>query len=168
MLVRTSLLASLIASAIAACGGGADDLDPDVVTTLPPGDATGSAATGTYAMESITTGCSGTCAIEVDGFTYSACDIGTRLDELAEVVQADGALTIDIDDSDYVSRLSGGLFADGSFDVGGLRTQQGGQVTITARSAGTLVGAAMTGTARLHVTGMGLDCRIEAEVTGAR
>src|SRR5262245_16394892 len=85
----------LIALGVAACGGGSGELDPDPVTNLPPGDATGSAATGTYAMQSLTTGCSGRCTTEVDGFTYSACDIGTRLDETADVTQTDGRLVID-------------------------------------------------------------------------
>lgn len=158
----------LIAVAIAGCGGGDGELDPDTVTNLPPGDGTGSAATGTYDMQSVTTDCAGDCSTEVEGITYSACDIGTRLDETADVVQADGRLTLDVEDSEYVSQLAGGIDADGSYDVGGLRTQQGGQVTITSRSVGTATSGALTGTARLRVRGMGLDCEIDVDVTGAR
>jgi hypothetical protein len=158
----------LLLSLVIACGGGGGDLDPDTVTNLPPGDGTGAAATGSYDLATVTTDCAGDCTTEVDGFTYSACDIGTRLDDTAEVVQADGVLTIDVPDSDYVSQLAGGIDADGSFDVGGLRTQQGGQITITARSIGAVVDGTFTGTARLHVSGMGLGCTIEADVTGTR
>jgi hypothetical protein len=163
----TRTIKLLAAVALAACGG-ADGLDPDVVTSLPPGNATGTAATGSYSMKTITTGCDGTCATTVNGFTYSACDIGTRLDSTATVTQADGRLTIDVEDSDYVSQLAGGLDADGTYDVGGLRTQQGGQIVITARSSGTLVGNAMTGSAQLQVSGMELDCRIDASADGIR
>jgi hypothetical protein len=80
----------------------------------------------------------------------------------------DGALQIDVDGNDYVSRLAGGIDGDGSYDVGGLRTQFGGQVTITARTQGTLVTAGLTGTARLRVGGLGLACTIEVDVTGQR
>jgi len=165
MHVQTALALTLL---VAACGGGGGDLDPDVVTDLPPGDGTGAAATGTYDMATVTTGCSGTCRIEVEGFPYSACDIGTRLDETAEVVQTDGVLTVDVEDSDYVSQLAGGIDADGTYEVGGLRTQNGGEVVITARSAGIVSGGAWSGTARLLVKGMGLDCTIEADASGTR
>jgi hypothetical protein len=119
-------------------------------------------------MESVTTDCSGDCTTSFDGAIYSACDIGTRLEDTVTITQADGALKIDVDDSDYVSRLEGGIDADGSFEVGGLRTQLGGQITITARTLGTFSGATMTATARLRVTGNGLGCHIEADVDGAR
>jgi hypothetical protein len=152
---------------VAACGG-SDDLDPAVVTNLPAGDATGTAATGTWEMESITTACGGTCVGRIDGVTFSACDIGTRLDETAEVTQSEGALVLDIADSEYVSRLAGGIDADGGYEVGGLRTLQGGSLTITARSIGTLAGDTMTGSARLHASGSGLDCTIEVDVDGTR
>lgn len=151
---------------LVACGG--DDLDPDVVTDLPPGDATGTAASGVYELTSLTTACAGTCATVEDGFTFSACDVGTRLDDRAEITQADGALTVDLDGNDYVSRLAGGLDADGGFDVGGLRTQLGGEVSITARARGTLAGDVLDGVARLRVVGHDLDCEIEVELDGAR
>ena len=152
---------------LAACGG-ASDLDADAVTSIPPGTATGSAMTGSYRMESVTTDCSGDCTTSFDGVLYSACDIGTRLEDTVMITQTDGALQIDVDDSDYVSRLEGGVDADGTFEVGGLRTQLGGQVTITARTLGTITGPALTGTARLRVSGNGLGCHIEADVDGAR
>jgi hypothetical protein len=152
---------------LAACGGGSGDLDPDVVTNLPPGDATGTAFAGSYEMSSVTTDCSGDCRTLVEGITYSACDIGTRLEDNITVTQADGKLVIDVDGNDYVSRLEGGVFADGMFEVGGLRTQQGGSVTITARVTGTFA-AKLTGAARLRVHGQGLDCVIESDVTGEK
>lgn len=151
-----------------ACGGGDSELDPNVVTNLPPGDGIGTAATGTYRFESITRACGGTCATTIDGVTYSACDVGTRLDETAAVTQTEGALRFDVGHSDYVSLLEGGIDRDGTFDVGGLRTQEGGEIVITARSTGTLAGSTMTATARLAVTGQGLDCLIEADADGTR
>jgi hypothetical protein len=153
---------------VAACSGGSSDLDADVVTSLPPGDATGSAMTGSYRMETITTDCAGTCSTTVDGFIYSACDIGTRVDNTVMITQTDGALRIDVDDSDYVSRLEGGLDASGAFDVGGLVTQLGGQIAITSRTQGTLAGNMMTGVGRLRVRGRGLDCHIEVDASGTR
>ena len=168
-LSRNAIHLALVAlPALAACESGDGDLDPDAVTTIPPGDATGSGATGTYLLETITTSCEGDCTTSLGEIVYSACDIGTRLDSDAEVTQDGGALVIDVDDSDYVSRLEGGLDADGAFEVGGLRTQQGGEVTITARSTGTIAGTTLTGGARLLVTGMGLSCRIGVDVTGAK
>ena len=152
---------------LVACGGN-DDLDIDTVTTLPPGDATGTAASGNWNVESLTVGCDGSCSTQIDGFLFSACDVGTRLDDNASLTQTDGRLVIDVDNSDYVSRLEGGLDADGSYDVGGFRTQQGGSITITARSTGTLTGDTMTGTARLLVSGNDLDCLIDVDTSGER
>lgn len=166
-MLKTLLALSLVASA-AACGGSGDDLDPDTVTNLPPGDATGSAATGTYVLDTLTTACGGTCAVEVDGFNYSACDVGTRQTATTEIAQDGGALVFDVEDSDYASHLEGGIDVDGSFDVGGLVTQQGGQITITSRSTGTLIDGAMTATGRLRIDGMGLGCTVEIDVTGER
>jgi hypothetical protein len=151
-----------------ACGGDDDDLDPDVVTTLPPGDATGDAASGRWELVSLTTACRGTCATTVNGFSISACDVGTRIEESAQLTQQGGALVIDVPRNDYVSRLAGGIDADGSYDVGGLRTQNGGQVRITARSRGTIAGDTMTGSVRLLVVGMGLECFIDVDAEGER
>jgi len=171
-MIRALSISSLALAAvlvIPACGGGGGgNLDPDTVTNLPPGDATGTAATGVYALDSITTACTGACTTTVDGFEYDACDIGTHQESTADLTQVDGVLTIDVPDSDYVSQLAGGIDADGSYDVGGLRTQQGGQITITARSTGTLVGGHMMGSAQLLVEGMGLSCRIGIDVDGQR
>jgi len=153
---------------VAACSGGSSDLDADVVTSLPPGDATGTAMTGSYRMDTITTDCAGTCSTTVDGFIYSACDIGTRLENTVMITQTDGALRIDVDDSDYVSRLEGGLDASGVFDVGGLVTQLGGQVAITSRTQGMFVGNTITAASRLRVRGRGLDCHIEVDASGTR
>jgi hypothetical protein len=156
----------LLCLLLVACDG-SSDLDADVVTSLPPGDATGSAFSGRYDMTSLTRRCDGDCSTLVDGVVYSACDIGTRLEDNITVAQTDGKLTIDVDHSDYVSRLEGGVFADAMFEVGGLRTQLGGSVTITARVSGTF-SSKLAGTARLRVHGQGLDCVIESDVTGEK
>jgi hypothetical protein len=151
---------------LAGCGG-SSDLDADVVTHLPPGDATGSAFAGRYEMTSVTTDCTGDCRTSAGDAVYSACDIGTRFEDTMMVTQTDGKLVIDVDGNDYVSRLEGGVFADAMFEVGGLRTQQGGTVAITSRVTGAF-GAKLTGTARLRVRGQGLDCVIETDVTGEK
>jgi hypothetical protein len=171
MMLRFTLLASLFALVPACGGGGGDgDLDPEVVTNLPPGDGTGGGATGVFAMESITTSCDGECTIGGGGGDpgFSVCDVGTRLDETADVTQTDGELVIDIPDSQYVSRLEGGIFADNTFEVGGYVTQQGGEVEITSRVTGTVSGANMTGTGRLRVSGLGASCTIGVDVDGTR
>jgi hypothetical protein len=152
---------------LVACGGDSGELDPDVVTNLPPGDATGTALGGRYSMSSLTTDCSGDCTTNIDGFVYAACDVGVRLDDTVVVTQADGALKIDVEDNDYVSRLEGGVFASSMFEVGGVRTQYGGSVTIAARVTGTIT-STLSGTARLRVSGQGLDCVIESEVSGEK
>jgi hypothetical protein len=154
---------------LAACGASDDYLAGSVVTSLPAGDATGSAVSGTYELESLTTDCAGSCSTTISGFRFSACDVGTRLRETAIVTQSDGTLTIDVEDSQYVSRLGGGLFADATFDVGGVRTQLGGAITIRARSEGSVTqDGSLTGVTRLHAGGEGLDCDITAEIAATR
>lgn len=152
-------------SLLVACGGGSSDLDPDAVTSLPEGDAIGTGYSGHYRMTSLTTDCSGDCTTSVDGVVYSACDIGARLEDSITVTQTDGKLQIDVAGNDYVSRLDGGVFANAMFEVGGLRTQLGGSITITTRVTGSFA-SKLTGTARLRVSGHGLKCLIESEVTG--
>jgi hypothetical protein len=152
---------ALLSLSLAACGGGGGDLEPSVVTSIPPGDATGSALTGEYAVRRVTRSCSGRCAITVSGFLVSACEVGEVSSERLDVVQRDGALEIEA--SETPSLYEGRIDADGSFDIGGYATESGGQVHITARAEGVISGAAITGTARSRTWGSydgeSIDCR---------
>lgn len=140
------------------------------------GTGVGTAASGIYLVETVSTSCSGTCAITVDGFTISVCDVGDRIDSTMEVRQDDGALQIDSEDSDYVSRMTGSIDADGRFAVRGSRTEQGGLVTITINATGvvsdpegdaTLDGSA-TGRVSGTVSGQTLSCNLAVDLEGAR
>jgi hypothetical protein len=162
---------SLAACAPDATGGGVP------VTELSDGDATGSAASGFYAFETVTTSCAGKCSLAFGDISISVCEVGDRVGATATVVQTEGHLRIDSDDSDYVSRLEGGIDADGSFDVGGERTQGGTAITSSIRALGAIsntsvVNAGLTGTVQGHIhgdyEGERIDCRLVAELTGER
>ena len=153
-------------STLLACGS--DGLSAADVTNVPAGDATGAAATGTYLMSSITTGCSGTCHTIVDGVSVSVCDIGDMVPMAADATQADGVMQFDVTNSDYVSQLKGGIDTDGHFEVGGVRTQQGGTIEIDTLASGTIVDFEVSATATLHVTSIaadGLDCEVTTSLT---
>jgi hypothetical protein len=165
----------LVVMITAACGGGGGgsfeaDLDPEVVTNLPAGDGTGTAATGDYDLVSVTTGCAGDCLLGGSDMDpgFPVCDVGTELTQTAHVEQDGGLLDIDVDGSDYVSQLAGGINADGSFEVGGYVTQNAGEVELTSREVGTFGGASLSGTGRLQIIGGDLDCLIEVDLEGTR
>jgi hypothetical protein len=156
------------------CGGWGPSLDPTVVSNLPPGNATGSAASGSYRIELATTSCSGQCpSISYFGFKLTLCEIGRKFDEDAKVTQSDGRLEITISGSSfYVRTLKGGISSDGSYDVGGTATQAGGAVAVSARAQGTMNGATVGGEARAHgvgqVEGVAVDCYATFSVSGQR
>ena len=150
----------------AACGGGG--LSEGDVLDLPAGDAIGTAYEGAWYLEVLTTSCDGDCQGTIDGFDFSVCDVGDRNYMNAAVTQADGAIAFDVADSDFVSRLDGGVWQDATFVVGGERTQQGGALTILTRSEGTFDGDALAGTAQLHVEGASADCDLEVDLAGER
>jgi hypothetical protein len=164
----------LVVMITAACGGGGgsfeEDLDPEVVTNLPAGDGTGTAATGDYDLVSVTTACAGDCLLGGSDMDpgFPICDVGTELTQTAHVEQDGGVLDIDVDDSEYVSQLAGGVNADGSFEVGGYITQNGGEVEVTSREVGTFDATSLSGTGRLQVIGGDLDCLIEVDLDGTR
>ena len=87
---------------------------------------------------------------------------------VVDVEQDDGALSFDVDNSDYVSRLDGGAWRDATFVVGGKRTQQGGEITILTLAEGTFAGDELTGTAKLRIEGAGTSCNVEVELSGER
>jgi hypothetical protein len=168
--MRGALLCTMVVAALG-CGGDGD-LGRDVVTNLPDGTASGTAATGTYDIDLYTSACSGACAASTGIFTASVCDVGQRNPATMTVVQTDGHLQVDAAaGSLMVTRLEGGIDADDSFDVGGYGTQNGGTVDVTARARGTM-GATLTGTVNAHATGpvgsAHLDCWATYELTGTR
>lgn len=157
---------------VAACGD--DGLTESDVRDLPPGNATGSALSGTYELEAITVSCSGSCApVTVFGLVISPCDVGARNEELATVSQSDGALQVDVDDSLWASRLEGGVYDDGSFDIGGVKTELGGAARFISHATGSL-DASGTWTGELEIRSVGSfegqsrDCTAFVEVDGAR
>jgi len=149
------------------CGGGGA-LDPDVVTHLPDGDGAGKVASGVYAIGLYTSGCQGRCSY---GDSQSVCDIGQRHSGSLVITQTGGHLRIEPEGSELaLTRLDGGIWKDGRFDVGGLATQLGGSVVITARAGGTLAGT-LTGHAQARaqgkVGGDELDCIASFDLTGS-
>src|SRR5262245_19338091 len=154
-------------------GGGTGDLSPDEVTHLPDGNGKGSAANGTYAVEIYVSECQGTCSYRYAGNLQSVCDIGQRQTATLQVSQQDGHLRVEPEGSELVlTRLDGGIWSDGHFDIGGLATQLGGAVVITARATGTIDGSQkISGQARARavgkVSGSDLDCTAAFDLSGA-
>jgi hypothetical protein len=152
---------------LAGCGG--DSLSADVVTHLPDGDGIGTAMSGSYSVELYTSGCSGHCTVS----SQSLCDIGQRRAGTLVVTQEGGHLRVEPQESDLVlSRLDGGIWKDGHFDVGGLATQLGGAVVITARAGGSFDGVRhLDGQAHAQakgsVDGENIDCTATFELSGA-
>jgi hypothetical protein len=159
------------ALALAGCGSGLQDLTRDMVEDLPAGDATGSAASGTYSLQLYTTRCRGTCHVTVDGFSASFCDVGQEDDTMVTVTQTDGALALSSSGL-ILDRLTGGLFSSGHFVVGSWGTQNGGTVEVEVEAIGDFTGDAYSGEAVSYghgsVDGHDIDCMAEYEITGLR
>lgn len=168
--MRRVLSLCYVIASVAACGAG--DLAKDVVTNLPPGNATGSALSGSYDLTVTTRDCSGQCpTFQVAIFTIRICDKGDVDHQTVSATQADGRLTVSGDAGLYVESLVGGISTDGSFDIGGYTNVQG--VDVTARVAGTLgADGRLAGQARLlgvgSVEGTSVNCRGTYDVSGAR
>lgn len=127
-------------AALVGCGGDSG-LSRDVVTSLPDGNATGTALSGQYRVTITTTSCAGACpSFQVLGvFTYSICKVGdVDSNETITTTQTDGHLEVVGDSSLFVQRLVGGVDADGAFDIGGYEAQGEGQVDVTARARGSI------------------------------
>lgn len=157
---------------LVACGGGAGPTAEDV-TDLPPGDAIGSDASGSYDLETVTVMCEGSCEpVAVFGAVISPCDVGDRNDAVALVEQTDGALQIDVENVLWASRLEGGIYSDGSFTAGGLKTELGGQIEFIALTSGTMSGGTWTSELTLRsvgdIDGQDRDCTATVEVSGTR
>lgn len=115
-----------------ACGAGGD-LDPEDVLNIPSGSAAGSEYTGDYRVDLRTLECSGSCGpFETGSFRFGLCDVGQSDDNDVIVEHRDGDLSVMFTDI----RLDGGVYADGSFEIGGLATEFGGAVEMTARASG--------------------------------
>jgi hypothetical protein len=158
-----------VAAVIAGCGDG--DLSRQAVTSIPDGNAEGTAHSGSYQVDLYTSSCAGACALRVFDITFSLCSIGQRAEETIAVSQSDGHLRVDGDSNLYVSRLEGGIDQDGSFEVGGYATQAGGAVEITARVRGSILPAgALVGQALAHgigsYEGQSIDCHGTYEISG--
>ena len=100
-----------LAALVSGCGGGAPTktLTPTNVSNMPPGDATGTALSGTYLVTSSTIeGCD--CRVGSCGFFRGATG-GT-----VTVTQQDGSLTFT---ALGTQPAVGGVNADGTFSVGG-------------------------------------------------
>lgn len=176
-LLRPSLLLLLLplmlllTLPLAACGS--DGLDPDEVKSIPAGDATGSELSGGYRLTIVTERCSGQCpTFNVFGFWVRLCTPGHVDTETVTVAQTDGVLEVlDLGSSMYVNALKGGIYADGTFDVGGYEVQEGVEVGVAARVRGTVTTAGkITATATVfgqgEAEGKTIKCTGTYEVNG--
>lgn len=149
------LVLSISATLLGACSGDGSD----GVTDLPDGTATGTAASGTYAVTLRVTACSGTC-------TPGLCQVGQRVSADAVVVQRDGHLTLDAGGVP----LAGGIDADGTYLIGGQGTL--GTVTAAITSDGQWQTDRLLGAYDMHVTGTddgaSVDCAIASDLSGVR
>ncbi len=164
--VGTMLLAA------AACGGG-DGLGESDVRELPPGNANGNAYSGEYELEAITVACAGSCApVSAYGLIISPCDVGARNEEVGVVTQTDGELRVDLEDVLWASRLEGGVWSDGSFEIGGVKTELGGQVRFISKATGLFGDGTWTSDLELRsvgtIDGQSRDCTATVEITGTR
>ncbi len=155
-----------------ACGGGG--LSESEVRDLPAGNASGVALSGDYELDAITVDCSGSCTpVDVFGLVISPCDVGDRNEESATVTQSDGVLRVDVEDSLWASRLEGGIWDDGSFDIGGVKTELGGAARFISRATGFLTSdGRWTGELEIRTVGsfegQSRDCTATVEVDGVR
>jgi hypothetical protein len=167
------LMAALLAATVG-CGG-SGELSRDEVTSIGPGDATGTDRSGRYRLTVVTAGCVGACpAFQIVGSIYwTICKPGATDRETVMVTQKDGFLEVTGDSSLWVQTMSGGLQVDGRFDVGGYETEADGEVQITARVKGTIDSSgSIVATARARgvgsAEGKSINCTGTYDVTGAR
>lgn len=115
-------------------------LSEDTVTSIPPGSGRGTALSGTRQVTWVTTDCDGDCfpVRLTETILYGVCDRGFRQTTTATFSQQDGALVMDVEGSSFVSQLRGGVNGDGSFDVGGVKTEVSGTFTMRGRVDGRL------------------------------
>jgi hypothetical protein len=131
-------------------------------TDISSGSGMGTAASGDYFAEIRTTSCAGTCPA-------GSCREGNVANGMIELVQRDGYLSM----TAVGALLEGGIERDGSFDVGGLTTLDGGALEQTFRSDGVHTGNAFNGSisARRRGTtsnGQTIDCTETGIIDGTR
>jgi|GEM_PF-2079846 len=151
-------------------------LDPDVVTSIPEGDASGDAFTGAYQTRAVVISCAGACGpVEVAGTQYAVCERDAESVEWVSVLQEDGKLRVDLDDDGHIGinldgyvpvRLNGGIDADGRWDVGGYDTKFGDALESTARARGTAQpGEPLEGTLEVHSYGLVGETEVDCHST---
>lgn len=168
--MRVGMTVAMMAMAMGCGDGGLSESD---VRDIPPGNASGSALSGTYDLEAITVACSGSCApVNVFGVVISPCDVGARNEDIALVTQTDGTLQVDVEDNLWASRLEGGVYSDGSFDIGGVKTELGGAARFISRATGIIDAGRWTGEIEVRSVGsfegQSRDCTAIVEVDGER
>lgn len=139
VLGRAAPLALVGSLMLAACGE--SELSRETVTSLPEGDATGTALSGRYTMELLTTDCNGVCPkLDFGWITYTPCKVGHTFSGWVDVTQSDGRLEVKVSGGFFVKVLLGGVSSSGAFDVGGYTLDSGSshKVDITARVKGTM------------------------------
>ena len=106
---------------------GEDPLAEKSVLSIGPGDGV-QQIERMFEAELLIVRCDGLCGvIEVsEDLVVSTCDVGLREEIEIGLVFDAGTATMDLGGSERLSRLDGGAFLDGSFDVGGVRSVGGG------------------------------------------
>jgi hypothetical protein len=155
-------------------GSGGPSLGVGDVTSIPNGTATGTAASGTYAVTIAVSSCTGTCTVTGLGLTVSLCTAGGSSASNIIVVQSGGHLTAQTTAGDSgVASYSGGIDSDGSFDVGGATTNADGEdVTVTSEATGSLEGNVLSATVQTlysgDASGNPVNCQATTQVSGVR
>ncbi len=162
---------TLAGAALLGCGDGTPSLDRGTVTSLPDGTAQGSLLSGDYRAEVYTKDCSGLCAAEQ--FNISVCDIGRIVMETIHATQNDGHIEFEGGSDLIVTRFSGGIDGDGTFDAGGFNTYLGGAFEASGRVQGSIDNHGhFQATAYLNISGSSqgtsIDCTGVYDVKGDR
>jgi hypothetical protein len=175
--MRRILVCSLVALVYTSCGGEAvpgDDLDRETVSSIPPGDALGTAATGDYDTELRVKTCSGLCPDLVIGAeSYPICAEGQQYAEILEVSQEDGYLEVYLDLGFIETVMAGGIYRNRNFEVGGFTASSYGDVDVSALTKGVFLPEDRIN-GQVKVLGTGefggalIDCKMLLDLSGTR
>lgn len=175
--MKKFLLCSLVALLATSCGGEAvqgDLLDRESVTSIPPGDAVGTAYTGTYETQLDVKACSGVCPdINIGAESYSICAEGQQYAEILDVSQEDGYLEVYLDLGFIETSMSGGIYRNRNFEVGGFTASSYGEVDLTTLTKGVfLPGERLNGQVRVlgigEFGGVFIDCKMLMDLSGTK